>query len=256
MTKTISKPEGAIDLFSSQGFIARLDDNCAGSDLTVVNAARVSFAKQSYELDKNDEKLLNFLAKHKHMSPFRHPQVSFHLKAPEAIMRQAYKHVVGVDWTSGAPAIKDHAWNEISGRYIVYDSVYEPSEFRPQSDDNKQCSEDGDLSDVRIEGRIKDLGLDRGATVRDVYEHAIDTCRVAYKLLLDEGVSKEQARLLMPFATFTEVIWTCSLEAAAHFVNLRTHAGAQWEIREMADAVDRLCRERFPKSFEALINNL
>jgi len=262
MNVKTDKPPGAIDLFGNQGFIARLDDNCAGSDLTVVNAARVSFGNCSQEFDSNDEKLINYLAKNKHMSPFRHPQICFHLKAPEMMMRQAYKHVVGIDWTSGAPPIKDHAWNEISGRYVMYDDVYEPVEFRPQSESNKQGSDDGDLSDVItsvddmfVEDDILTRELSR-RSVRDIYQLSIARSKFAYQALVDAGVAKEQARLVMPFATFTEVIWTCSLEAVMHFVKLRQHSHAQYEIREFADAVATLTEECFPFTFKALIEHL
>lgn len=267
---TKEMPPNAIEVFGGQGFVARLDDNCAGDDLTVANAARVSFGKRSTSLDQSDVKLLDYLAKNKHMSPFRHPQISFHLKAPEMMMRQAYKHVVGIDWTSGSPPIKDHAWNEISGRYVMYDDVYEPTEFRPQSESNKQGSKDGDLSyrKLRLEYMArKESGLLNGnnlpivdmeepANVRAAYQSAVEYSKYIYNVLVDAGVSKEQARLVMPFATFTEVIWTCSLEAVMHFVKLRDHSHAQSEIREFAQAIADLTRERYPHSFEALMNHL
>jgi thymidylate synthase (FAD) len=247
-------PPNAIPVFGGQGFIARLDDNCSGSDLTVANAARVSFGKRSVAIDEADVKLIHYLAKNKHMSPFRHPQISFHLKAPEMMMRQAYKHVVGIDWTSGSPPIKDHAWNEISGRYVMYDDVYEPVEFRPQSESNKQGSEDGDLSESLTETHWP--GTANQMNVRELYISTINLCKQAYRNLVDAGVSKEQARLVMPFATFTEVIWTCSLEAVAHFIALRDHSHAQSEIREFAQAVSELTEERFPHSLEALRANM
>ncbi len=256
LTKT-NKPPGAIELFGGQGFVARLDDNCAGSDLTVVNAARVSFGKRSTEMSESDEKLLNYMANNGHMSPFRHPQICFHLKASEAVMRQAYKHVIGIDWTSSTPPIKDHAWNEISGRYVMYEDVYEPVEFRPQSESNKQGSEDGDLSEQRFHCGYPQMFEPYGdpVSVRAAYRSAIAYSRHIYEKLVEAGVSKEQARLVMPFATFTEVIWTCSLEAVVHFVALRDHSHAQSEIREFAQAVATLTKEKFPKSFEALIGN-
>lgn len=248
------KPPGAIDLFGGQGFIARWDDNCAGSDLVVVNAARISYASRSKEFGDDDAGLLRYLASHKHMSPFRHPQISFHLKAPEMMMRQAYKHVVGIDWTSGSPPIKDHAWNEISGRYIMYDDIYEPVAFRPQSETNKQGSEDGDLS---LEAtNTHHPGTSYPMSVRELYQDTIALCRQAYRNLVDAGVAKEQARLVMPFATFTEVIWTCSLEAVIHFIGLRDHAHAQSEIREFASAVQDLTAERFPISMDVLLKHM
>ena len=121
-----------------KGFIEVIDS--LGNDLTVVNSARVSFGKRKEKWDKSDERLVRYLAKHKHFSPFRHLQVQFHIKAPEFVMRQWYKHVVGIETTSNSSA-KDHAWNEISGRYVPVEDYYIPSVFRKQSEDNKQASE-------------------------------------------------------------------------------------------------------------------
>ena len=121
-----------------KGFIEVVDS--LGNDLTVVNSARVSFGKRKEKWDKSDERLVRYLAKYKHYSPFRHLQVQFHVKAPEFVMRQWYKHVVGIETTS-SHVTKDHAWNEISGRYVPYDEFYMPTEFRKQSDDNKQASD-------------------------------------------------------------------------------------------------------------------
>ena len=121
-----------------KGFIEVVDS--LGNDLTVVNSARISFGKRKFEWDKSDEHLVRYLAKHKHFSPFRHLQVQFHIKAPEFVMRQWYKHVVGIETTSNS-STKDHAWNEISGRYVPVEDYYTPDVFRAQSDDNKQASE-------------------------------------------------------------------------------------------------------------------
>ena len=120
-----------------------------GDDLTPVNAARVSFGGRSETFEEKDRKLSKFLIKHKHFSPFRHQHGMFIIKAPEFVMRQWYKHVVGIETTSNHPT-KDHAWNEISGRYVPYDEFYEPTEFRKQSDDNKQAS-DGLIEDQKIQ---------------------------------------------------------------------------------------------------------
>lgn len=121
-----------------KGFIEIIDH--IGSDLTVVNSARVSFGKRKSQYDENDRKLVKYLAKHKHWSPFRHLVVQFHIKAPEFVMRQWYKHVVGIETSSSYPT-KDHAWNEISGRYVPVKDFYRPSNWRKQSDNNKQASE-------------------------------------------------------------------------------------------------------------------
>ena len=121
-----------------KGFIEVVDS--LGDDLTVVNSARVSFGKRKTKFDKSDERLVRYLAKHKHYSPFRHLQVQFHIKAPEFVMRQWYKHVVGIE-TSSSSSTKDHAWNEISGRYVPVEDFYVPEVYRAQSEDNKQASE-------------------------------------------------------------------------------------------------------------------
>lgn len=238
-------PENAIPLFNNQGFIALIDK--MGSDKTVVNSARVSFSKKINEIDpEKDSKLIDFLAEHQHYSPFRHCQLQFHLKAPEMLMRQAYKHVVGIEWTS--MPTKDHAWNEISGRYVVYEDFYEPEMFRPQSENNKQASEDGDLSNTTL--REFDI------SVKEAYKSALDYCKKIYSALLEAGVAKEQARLVLPFSTFTEVYWTCSLQAAVHFVKLREHSGAQWEIRNLANAMKELIHQAFPLSYNSLIKHI
>jgi len=121
-----------------KGYIEVVDS--LGDDLTPVNAARVSFGGRSDKFEAKDRRLSKFLIKHKHFSPFRHQHVMMIIKAPEFVMRQWYKHVVGIETTSDHPT-KDHAWNEISGRYVAYNEFYEPSEYRAQSDDNKQASE-------------------------------------------------------------------------------------------------------------------
>ena len=121
-----------------KGYIEVVDT--LGDDLTPVNAARVSFDGFSETFTDKDRKLSKFLIKHKHHSPFRHQHTMFIIKAPEFVMRQWYKHVVGIETTS-SHVTKDHAWNEISGRYVPYDEFYEPTEFRKQSEDNKQASD-------------------------------------------------------------------------------------------------------------------
>ena len=118
------------DSVLDKGFIEVLDH--IGDDLTVANSARVSFGKRKNKYDKNDERLVSYLAKHKHFSPFRHLVVQFHIKAPEFVMRQWYKHVVGIETTSSYPT-KDHAWNEISGRYVPIEEYYIPTVWRQQS---------------------------------------------------------------------------------------------------------------------------
>jgi thymidylate synthase (FAD) len=247
-------PENAIKVLD-HGFVSLVDH--MGNDLRVINAARVSFGKISKIFSNSDAKLLNYLAEHKHLSPFRHAMLTFHVKAPEFIMRQWYKHVVGCEWTSGEGRFVDHAWNEISGRYAEYEpEFYIPESFRPQSKDNKQASTDGDLGDNPIPDEIsRDFAAQLwggNVTVRNTYENALTRIYKAYKDLIAVGVAKEQARCLLPVSFYTEIYWTCSLQAAVHFIKLRQHAGAQYEIQEFAKALDVFVSERFPVAAEAL----
>lgn len=247
-------PEGAIPVLD-HGFVS-LEDSM-GNDLTVVNSARVSYGKRATEFADGDAKLLRYMAEHGHMSPFRHGMLQFHIKAPEFVMRQWYKHVVGCEWTSGEGRFVDHGWNEISGRYAEYDpEFYIPEHLRPQSPDNKQASEDGNLNDVVVQITPKTGGPPLTSTASKWYESALTQAYGIYKGLLAAGVAKEQARCVLPVCFYTEVYWTISLQGAAHFVKLRDHAGAQYEIQAYARAVETLARERFPISFNALMTHL
>jgi len=206
-----------------------------GTDLTVVNSARVSFGNRKTEFDKKDKGLMNYLAEHKHHSPFRHIMLQFRVKAPEFVLRQWYKHVVGAETTSSYPT-KDHAWNEISGRYKPVEDYYFPTEWRAQSDDNKQASE----------GLVKDH-IGANAT----FNNAMESILKAYRDLLALGVAKEQARILLPLNQYTEVYWTASFQAVANFIELRDHDHAQLEIREYAIILGDLVKATFPETYGA-----
>ena len=216
-----------------KGFVEVIDK--LGSDLTVSNSARVSFGKRKTEYDDKDRRLVNFLAKNKHFSPFRHLLVTFHIKAPEFVMRQWYKHVVGCETTSSS-ATKDHAWNEISGRYVPVREYYYPSFFRKQSVNNKQASE-GVLSDDW--GKISELWC-----------LALTHSQDCYNKLLEAGVAKEQARCVLPLAQYTEVYWTASFQAIMNFIELRDEPTAQWEIREYARALKELMHQLYPDTMK------
>lgn len=225
-----------------KGFIEVID--VLGSDLTVVNSARVSFGKRKTELDQSDEKLIKYLIENKHYSPFRHVLVQFHVKAPEFVMRQWYKHVVGIETTSTHPT-KDHAWNEISGRYakVKEDEYYTPMYWRAQSKDNKQASQ----------GYIE---CGATAAAYSFFNHAMTTMFQEYKNLLDAGVAKEQARILLPLNIYTEVYWTASFQAIMNFIDLRDDDHAQWEIREYAKVMKEIMLEKFPIITKLWLNNL
>ena len=211
-----------------KGFIEVVDS--LGNDLTVVNSARVSFGKRKEKWDKSDERLVRYLAKHKHYSPFRHLQVQFHIKAPEFVMRQWYKHVVGIETTSNS-STKDHAWNEISGRYVEYDEFYEPTIYRKQSDDNKQAS---------------DGLIELQSNTRSLWESTQQNCISAYKEMLRRGMAKEQARTILPLTLYTEVYWTASFQAVMNFIELRNEKTSQIEIQEYAKVLLDLMFEVYP----------
>jgi len=215
-----------------KGFIEVIDS--LGDDLTVVNSARVSFGKRKEVYDKSDERLVRYLAKYKHFSPFRHLQVQFHIKAPEFVMRQAYKHVVGIETTSSS-STKDHAWNEISGRYVPVEDYYEPSVWRKQSDDNKQASE----------GVLDDLQQRR---MDDAYNDLMRKVRMTYDKMVKAGMAKEQARIILPLNQYTEVYWTASFQAIMNFIELRNEKTSQIEIQEYAKVMLEQMKEVFPKT--------
>jgi thymidylate synthase (FAD) len=223
-----------------KGFIKVIDT--LGTDLTIVNSARVSFGKRKTKLDKSDITLIKYLIENKHFSPFRHAMVQFHIKAPEFVMRQWYKHVVGIETTSSYPT-KDHAWNEISGRYSKVNDFdyYTPKKWRTQSKDNRQASS----------GFVEPQGLPRYH-----FDMAMSKSFIVYENLLEVGVAKEQARIVLPLNIYTEVYWTASFQAIMNFIDLRDHKHAQWEIREYAKKVKDIMLKQFPKITKIWINNL
>ena len=203
-----------------KGFVRLVD--VMGSDLSVVNAARISFAKESNQFSDQDKKLLNYLWKHKHTSPFRHASLQFHIKAPLFVIRQWQKHQVGC------------AWNEISGRYVEFNAeFYQPDIWRCQHPSNKQGSI----------GQVEDQ-----SSSDESYKKAITTSLNEYERLLSLGVCKEQARMVLPLSLYTECYWTASLQAVMHFLVLREDSHAQLEIQQYGQAVRQLAQDHFPIS--------
>ena len=207
-----------------KGFVKLTD--FMGSDLSVVNTARISYDKQSKQLDDKDKKLLDYLWKHKHTSPFRHCMLQFHIKAPIFVLRQWMKHVVGC------------AWNEKSGRYVKFNvECYRPEIFREQHKTSKQSS----------------FGeIDRQGEALDVYDSVINQAVESYHELLDLGVCKEQARMILPLNLYTECYWTASLQAVMNFLELREDTHSQWEIQQYAHAVRKLSEGIFQYSLGEL----
>ena len=215
-----------------KGYIEVVDT--LGDDLTPVNAARVSFGGRSDKFTEKDKRLSKFLIKHKHFSPFRHQHIQIIIKAPEFVMRQWYKHVVGIETTSSSVS-KDHAWNEISGRYIPVQEYYYPEVWRKQSDDNKQASE----------GELDDLQQKRMALV---YKTFMNQVEMAYETMVNSGMAKEQARIVLPLSQYTLVYWTASFQSIMNFIELRDEPTAQWEIQQYAKVLKEIMLETFPET--------
>ena len=200
-----------------------------GNDLTVVNAARVSFQKESTEFTGKDEKLIQYLAKHKHWTPFAHPQITLRIKAPIFIRTQLFKHKVGF------------TENEVSRRYVS-DSpvVYHPRWRGKPTGGAKQGSEDFMPID------------DDYNTANRHYEMCVRDALQTYKELLKRGVAPEQARSVLPQGTYTEWWWTGSLSAFARVYAQRSDSHAQWECQEYAKAFSTIIQPLFPYSWKSL----
>ena len=210
-----------------------------GNSLSVVNDARQSFAGESAEWTERDGKLLRYLAKHHHTSPFRGVVFKWSVKAPLFIARQWWKHTVASTFVDD-----QLGWNEKSFRYCAADEAefYIPIEFLQQSEDNRQASA-GPLP-----SRSQSLAFAQ-------YAQAVEACKQAYAGLLLMGVSKEQARAVLPSALYTSFVWTCSLQALFHFISLRIGKGAQGEIVAYAKALLELGRPVAPEAFDAFAEN-
>ena len=215
-----------------KGYIEVVDT--LGDDLTPVNAARVSFGGRSDTFTEKDKRLSKFLIKHKHFSPFRHQHIMVIIKAPEFVLRQWYKHVVGIETTS-THATKDHAWNEISGRYVEVEDFYYPEVWRKQSEDNKQASE----------GELDDLQQKRMSLAYNTYMNQVE---MIYDNMISAGVAKEQARIVLPLSQYTQVWWTASFQSVMNFIELRDEPTAQVEIQEYARALKEIMLETFPET--------
>ena len=193
-----------------------------GSDLSVVNAARVSFAKEHKEFDNvADTKLINYLAKHNHWSPFGHGSMQFAISAPVFVARQLVKHQVGL------------VWNEVSRRYVDNEpEFYTPTEWRKSAENKKQGS-----SDETVE-----------YSVLPAYTFA----KQCYENMLRMDIAPEMARMVLPQSMMTEWYWSGTLYAFARVCNLRCKPDAQKETRDVGWGIDKYARELFPASWSAL----
>ena len=192
-----------------------------GTDLSVVNAARVSFAKESSEFSDKDEKLIKYLAKHNHWSPFGHASLQFRIKAPIFVARQLVKHQVGL------------VWNEVSRRYVDDEpEFFIPDQWRSRPENSKQGSGE-EIIIYNIESTMQ--------FVKQTYQN-----------LLKANVAPEMARMVLPQNMYTEWYWSGTLMAFARVCNLRCKDDTQFETQHIADCIDWHLHEKFPVSWGAL----
>ena len=190
-----------------------------GDDLTVVNAARVSFGKKKEVFDFSDTRLIKFLARHNHWSPFGHCSMQFHIKAPIFVARQLVKHQVGL------------VWNEVSRRYVDDEpEFYIPKRWRLKAEDKKQGSSEETI-EYNVDGSIE------------------------YQNLLNAGVAPEMARMVLPQNLYTEWYWSGTLMAFARVCNLRCAKDTQLETQQIADKIDEYGHSLFPCSWVELRNS-
>ena len=208
-----------------------------GTDLSVVNAARVSFGSEKEEVDEKDIKLINYLMAHNHSSPFEHCALTFKFTVPLFIRSQHHRH-------------RTWAYNEISRRYTSVDiQFYEPSEFRTQHKSNRQAS-NNELIDPLLGSNSEG---EFSASLR-VRTHHKESLRL-FDEMLEAGVCREQARGVLPQNLYTQYFGTVNLHNLLKFVSLRVHEGAQWEIQQVAKACLAIAKQHFPHSVESYMKH-
>lgn len=222
-----------------KGYVRLVD--CLGDDLAVVNAARVSYAKESLEFDERDERLLNFLFREGHTSPLRHAALTFEVYAPLMVARQWWKYAVGSTHTED-----QQGWNESSRRYITEnEEFYIPSEakWRTAPENSKQ-------------GSGECFTPYQGASFTSSLEAHVNYAVWLYQNALDAGVAPEQARLFLPAnGMYVRWRWTISLAGILHFLEERLGHDAQFEIQEYARAVEELVQTTYPMTHKAWVDN-
>ena len=203
-----------------------------GGDLSIVNAARVSFASQEEELTDKSIGLINYLLKNKHATPFEHVVFKFHVKCPIFIAREWFRH----RWSS---------FNEMSMRYYVPESIdfYNPENIR------QQIGKPGSYSFESIEDPITKSLVE--SKTKSVYSYAYNT----YQVLIEAGVAKEIARTVLPVGQYTEFIWTVNARSLVNFISLRNDEHAQYEIRKYAEVVENIFSQYMPITHECFVKN-
>jgi thymidylate synthase (FAD) len=218
-----------------KGYIRKVDQ--LGNDLTVVNAARVSYDKESNEFNDNDEKLLNFLLREKHYSPLRHCAITLEVYAPLIVARQWWKYAVGSTHTDD-----QLGWNESSRRYITEkEEFYLPpaDSWRTKPENSKQ-------------GSGHPLPSEQGQKWTDLLAEQYIKGHTLYEIALQEGIAPEQARLFLPaYGLYVRWRWTASLQSILHFLEERLDNHAQHEIQQYAKELEKIVQDAYPKTYQS-----
>ena len=205
-----------------------------GSDLTIVNSARVSFGVNKTKLDKRDKKLVNYLVKHRHTSTFEHNVITFKFTVPLFIRSQHHRH-------------RTWSYNEISRRYTDKDlRFYEPTEFRSQHKSNRQASNPDETCNPMLKIYSPACSNPVPVLASKVISNHHKSCVKLFDDLLDAGICREQARGVLPQNLYTEYYGTVNLNNLLKFVDLRIHEGAQWEIQRVAEACQEMAEQLWP----------
>lgn len=221
---------GMSEIFPIEDGFVRLVDSM-GNDMSVVRAARVSYGTES-KGEEADRKLIQYLMKHNHGTPFEHIVFTFHVRCPIFVARQWFRHRIG-------------SFNEISGRYTELDTgFFVPKLLRENKTSNHQASIEGDFTDEEIDSMMRE------------WIYALEIVESTYNTLLEKGVAREQARAILPVGTYTEFYWTVNLRSLFNFITLRTAEDAQAEMRQYADVVQFIAEEKAAWCFEAYNGNL
>ena len=212
-----------------------------GSDLTIVNAARVSFGKHKDTLDEKDKKLIKYLVDHRHTSTFEHNVITFRFVVPLFIRSQHHRH-------------RTWSYNEISRRYTDFDiQFYEPEAFRTQHKSNRQASNADDL--INPEVACPPFTVWKRDAAEAIRLHNKNALQM-FNNLIEAGVCREQARGVLPQNMYTEYYGTANLNNLLKFCSLRLHEGAQWEIQKVAEGIIGICKNLWPITIKSYINCL
>jgi thymidylate synthase (FAD) len=211
------------------GFI-RLDGVCA-DDLSVVNSAKVSFAKYQSEMDDSCSGLIQYLMKNRHGSPFEHNMFRFHVKCPIFVAREWFRHRIG-------------SFNEWSGRY----AKLEPDFYVPDREQIRtQVGKPGAYTFETVED--DDIALMASTFLEEFQKKSFDV----YSTMLEQGIAKEVARIVLPVGTYTQFYWTINARSLMNFLSLRNHKDAQWEIRQYAQKIEKFFEEHMPITYQSFI---